>query len=269
MAARRGYATGPYGQVHFLDTGAGIPLVLCHQAPMSLRQFDSVYELLADSGIRAIGVDMPGFGASDPTDFVPGIEDYARVVPSVLDHLNISAAFILGHHTGALVATEVSLQFPKRVIGVILNGPLPLTAEERAGGLAYVEEFEKGFQHKADGSHLLTMFNNRMVYASDQTDWQLATRYIAEQLIGLGPFWYGHHAAFQYDHAKTLPLMTHPTLVLTNTGDAIYKNAKDTMEMRPDFDFAELDGGTIDIVDEKPKEWVAEVAKFVRRISDT
>lgn len=264
----RGYADGPYGQVHFLDTGEGTPLVLCHQAPMSLRQFDSVYDLLADSGIRAIGIDMPGFGASDPTNFVPGIEDYARVVPSVLDHLNMSAAFILGHHTGAMMATEVALQFEDRVIGVILNGPLPLTTEERAAGLAYVEEFEKGFVHKADGSHLLTMFNNRMVYASDQTDWQLATRYIAEQLIGLGPFWYGHHAAFQYDHSKTLPLMTHPTLVLTNTGDAIYKNAKDTMDLRPDFDFAELEGGTIDIVDEKPEEWVREVAKFVRRISD-
>lgn len=260
----RDYTDGPYGQVHFLDTGEGIPLVLLHQAPMSLRQFDSVYALLAENGLRAIGIDMPGFGLSDPTDFVPSVEDYARVVPPVLDHLDIPSAFVLGHHTGAMVATEVALQFPARVMGVILNGPLPLTEEERQQGLAYVEEFEKGLEHKPDGGHLVAMFNNRMSFATEQTDWSLASRYIAEQLIGYGPFWYGHHAAFRYDHKATLPRLKHPTLVLTNTGDAIYQNAKDTMEIRPDFAYAELEGGTIDIVDEKPKEWVKEVTDFVQ-----
>lgn len=266
---QRAYSEGPFGQVHFLDTGEGVPLVLCHQAPMSLRQFDSVYKLLAEKGIRAIGMDMPGFGTSEPTDFVPHIEDYARVVPSILDHLNIPTAFVLGHHTGAMVVTEVALQFEERVSGVILNGPLPLTGAERDSGLKYVEEFEKGLEHKADGSHLLTLFKNRMSFATAHTDWALATRYIAEQLIGLGPFWYGHHAAFQYDHAKTIAELKHPTLVLTNTGDAIYKNAEDTMKLRPDFAYAEIDGGTIDIVDEKSEEWVAAVSNFVRQVSDT
>lgn len=266
---RRGYADGPFGQVHFIDIGEGIPLVLLHQAPMSQRQFDNVYRLLGESGIRAIGIDIPGFGASDPTDFVPGIEDYARVVPSVLDHLNIATAFVLGHHTGAMVATEVALQFETRVTGVILNGPLPLTEEERQQGLAYVDESEKGLEHKADGSHLVAMFNNRMSFATENTDWTLATRYIAEQLIGYGPFWYGHHAAFQYDHAKSLALLSHPTLVLTNTGDAIYKNAKDTMKIRPDFAYAEIEGGTVDIVDEKPNEWVDEVSRFIRATPET
>lgn len=263
---KRIYTDGPYGQIHFQDTGSGTPLVLCHQAPMSSRQFESVYDLLAEHGIRAIGIDMPGFGKSDATDFVPRVEDYARVIPNVLDHLGLSSTFILGHHTGAMVATEVALQFKDRVIGVILNGPLPLTAEERESGLAYVEEHEKGYKAQADGSHFLKLFNNRMAYATEKTDWNLATRYIVEQLSGTGPFWYGHHAAFQYDHGKTIPLITHPTLVLTNTGDAIYKNALDTMALRPDFSFAEIEGGTIDIVDEEPALWVAEVAKFIRSV---
>lgn len=263
----RGYANGPYGQVHFQDTGEGTPLLLCHQAPMSLRQFDSVYDLLAEKGIRAIGFDLPGFGGSDAPDFVPTIEDYARVVPAVLDHLKIDSAFVLGHHTGAQVATEVALQFPDRVRGVILNGPLPMTADERKAGLAYVEEHEKGYTPRADGTHLLDLFRNRMVYGHAETDWRLATRYIAEQLIGRGPFWYGHHAAFQYDQAKTIPLITHPTLVLTNTGDAIYKNAQDTMTLRPDFAYAEIEGGTIDIVDEKPEEWVEAVVRFVSKVT--
>ncbi|MDX2224855.1 MAG: hypothetical protein SFV21_19025, partial [Rhodospirillaceae bacterium] len=85
---KRDYAVGPYGLVHFQDTGGdGVPLVMCHQAPQSSRQFDNVLPELAKRGLRAIAVDTPGFGMSDPTDFVPKIEDYAKAVPAVMDHL--------------------------------------------------------------------------------------------------------------------------------------------------------------------------------------
>lgn len=260
----RGYAKGPFGQVHFQDTQEGTPLVLCHQAPMSSRQFDSVYSLLHERGLRAIGVDMPGFGLSDPTDFVPRVEDYARVIPSVLDHLEISSAFVLGHHTGAMVATEVALQFESRVIALILNGPLPLSTQEREEGLAYVESTEKGFTPEPDGNRLLSLYQNRMSAANSDTKWHLSGRYIAETLIGYGPFWYGHHAAFQYDHAITLPRIEHPALILTNTGDSIYENALQARKLRPDFKFTEIEGGSWDIVDEHPVAWADAVSDFIR-----
>lgn len=260
---RRGYADGPFGQVHYQDTETGLPLVLCHQAPMSTRQFDQAYGPLAKRGIRAIGVDMPGFGMSTPTDFVPAIEDYAKVVPSVLDHLGIKQTFVLGHHTGAQMATEVALQFEDRVMGLIINGPFPVNEEERQNGLAWVESGEKNLEHKPDGSHLQEYFKMRMAFANEATDWKLATQYVCQPFMGFGPFWYGHHAAFQYDHGAAIPRITHPTLVLTNTGDQIYDKAQQVMAMRPDFSYAELEGGGIDIVDEMPAEWSEAVADFV------
>ena len=259
----RAYAPGPYGQVHFRDGGSGTPLILCHQAPMSHRQFDLVFDRLMAAGLRPIAIDMPGFGMSDPTDFVPTITDYAKVVPAVLDHLGLTQVDILGHHTGALVATEVAINYPDRVNRLILNGPLPLGDEQRAMGLDYVERVEKGFVSEPDGSHLSMFYGNRMMYANEATDWDLANRYIAEKFIGLAPFWYGHHAAFQYDHAETLPKITQPTLVLTNTGDEIYPNALQTKEIRPDFEYAEIEGGSIDIMDEKPEEWTAAVVRYL------
>ena len=264
---KRGYADGPFGQIHFCDSGQGTPLVLFHQAPMSHRQFDSVYALLHQRGIRAIGVDMPGFGLSDPTDFVPSIRDYAEIYPSLLNHLDINAAFVLGHHTGAEVVTEVSLNFPNRVVAVVLNGPAPFDDDMREQGLRYVENREKGFRPKADGSHLAEAFETRMSYANKDTNWNLATRYIAEQFIGLGPFWYGHHAAYQYDHAAGIADISHPTLILTNTGDVIYDLALKSHKLRPDFEFAELPGGGVDIVDEMPELWVAHVCRFIASVS--
>ena len=265
LHTRRGYAQGPYGQVHYHEAGPanGVPLVMLHQAPVSARQFEPVYPRLAARGIRAIGVDMPGFGMSDPTPFVPGSEDYAKAIPAVLDALGLARASILGHHTGALVATEVALQFPARIERLILNGPLPLEDAERAAWLEFCRTEEIPYHEKPDGSHMTKLFGIRYGFATDTVPPGTVTRYIAETLGGLGPFWYGHHAAFRYDHGASLPKIQHRTLILTNTGDQIYEHAKLTHRMRPDFAFTALEGGGIDVVDQLPDAWTEAVAAFL------
>jgi hypothetical protein len=49
---------------------------------------------------------------------------------------------------------------------------------------------------------------------------------------------------------------------LTNTGDDIYFAALRAKEIRPDFLFKELSGGTHDIVDEQPEAWAEIVTEF-------
>jgi pimeloyl-ACP methyl ester carboxylesterase len=263
LQTRRGYADGPYGQVHFHEAGSGAPLLMLHQAPVSARQFEAVYPRLAARGVRAIGVDMPGFGGSDPTPFVPGVEDYARAIPAVLDHLGLATADIVGHHTGALVATEVALQFPQRIRRLILNGPLPLEDAERAQWLDWVRREEIPFEAVADGSHMLKLFNVRGAMAAGTVPQGTVTRYVVETLSGLAPFWYGHHAAFLYDHAASMRRITQPTMILTNTGDQIYEHAQRARALRPDFAFVALEGGGIDVVDQLPDAWAEAVARFV------
>ncbi|MBL8645474.1 MAG: alpha/beta hydrolase [Rhodospirillaceae bacterium] len=264
----RGYANGPYGQIHYQDgANKGLPLVLIHQAPMSSRQFESVFKPFMDRGIRPIAVDCPGFGMSDVTTFVPKVEDWAKVVPPVLDHLSLKSADVLGHHTGALVATEVEQQFRARVRKLVLAGPFPMTETERQNFLNGVQRTEIDLVHKPDGSHLTAAFMTRYrMYANAGTapDAKLITRYTAERFGGLGPFWYGHHAAFLYDHNATIPRIKRPTLVITNTGDQIYENAKATIKMRPDFAYAELQGGGVDIIDQQPEAWAEAVAAFLK-----
>ena len=260
---RRGYADGPYGQVHYRDTGSGIPLVLVHQAPQSSLQFSNVYERLHERGIRAIGVDLPGFGESDPTAFVPTIEDLAAVIPAVLDELEIEQAAILGHHTGAMVATEVALQFPDRVGKLVLNGPFPMSEDRRRGLLEGMGKREVEFEFKTDGSHLRESFAIRYELYGEGADPETITRYTVDKFGGYAPFWTGHHAAFIYDHGASLSKLRHPTLILTNTGDQIYKEAQMSRELRPDFAYIELQGGGIDIVDQLPAEWSDAVSSFL------
>ena len=261
----RGYARGPFGQIHFQDARNGKPVVLIHQAPMSSRQFESVYPHFIARGYRPIGIDCPGFGMSDPMTTTPSVVDWAKVVPAVLDHLHLRRVDVIGHHTGALVATEVELQFRPRVRKLVLGGALPMSNEDRLKSLAGVEKNEVNFVYQPDGSHLQAayMTRHRMYGTTPSPDPKLITRYTVERFMGYGPFWHGHYAAFSYDHAATIPAIRRPTLVLTNTGDQIYEQSKTAKRMRPDFEFVELPGGGVDIVDQQPVAWVEAIDRFL------
>lgn len=263
---RRHYTDGPFGQIHFQDTGDGAPLVLIHQAPATSNQFDNVYAPLAERGFRAIGIDMPGFGGSDPTPGTPTVADYARIVPPVLDALGIGSAALLGHHTGALAANEAAIAFPERIHALILNGPLLVTKEDRESFLSGLHEWEKNYKPTEHAGHMVELFDIRDRLAGGTVPPERLSDYVVHALSGRGAFWYGHYAAYMYDQDVRLPLITQPTLILTNTGDMIYPHAQRAREIRPDFAFAALEGGGVDIVDQQPLAWADVVAGFLNSV---
>jgi pimeloyl-ACP methyl ester carboxylesterase len=263
VTPRRHYTDGPFGQIHFQEAGCGQPLLLLHQVPCTSGQFDNVYGHLSARGFRAVGIDLPGFGGSDPTGVTPTITDYACVVRPVLDALDIGKAAILGHHTGALVANEAAIALPGRIEAVVLNGPLLVTAEDRRDFLAGLHQRERRFAPKPHAAHMVRMFDNRDWLANGTLPPARLSEYVVQALTGRGAFWYGHHAAYMYDQAERLPLITQPTLILTNTGDIIHEHAARAHAVRRDFAYVALEGGGIDIVDQQPALWAGEVADFL------
>lgn len=263
---RRGYADGPYGQIHYrrLGAGAATPLVLLHQAGMTAAQFDPVYPLFCARGFDVIGIDMPGFGLSDAAPFVPRVEDLACCVPAVLDQLGLPVAAIAGHHTGAMVATEVALQSPGQVSAIVLHGPMPITEEERQAflvGKLQVEQVE--FVPRAGGAHFSAFAAVRERLAAGSIPVERISDYVVQALSGQAPFWHGHNAGFRYRHDDSLRRLSCPALILTNTGDQIYEHALRVRSLRPDLPFIALEGGGIDIVDQQPVAWVDAIARFL------
>jgi pimeloyl-ACP methyl ester carboxylesterase len=80
---------------------SGAPVLYFHGLPGSRSDFDrlGIPEALAGSGVRLIGVDRPGFGASD---FQPGrsYEDWPTDVATVADELGIGRFGVLGYSAG-------------------------------------------------------------------------------------------------------------------------------------------------------------------------
>jgi pimeloyl-ACP methyl ester carboxylesterase len=51
--------------------------------------------------------------------------------------------------------------------------------------------------------------------------------------------------------------------LLTNTGDMTHANAQAAHALRPDFGWAEIPGGGIDICDEAPEAWAWAIIDFL------
>ena len=260
----KGYVECKYGQIHYQSHGIGQPLVLCHQSPSSLEMFGSAYSLLANSGIQAIGVDTPGYGQSDAPDTQPSIKDYAECIAEVINHLGCKPVTILGHHTGACIAAELSVLRPDLISRVILNGPPVMTAQEKKQIMNAIKSAPRIIPIK-DGSHLKDLWEKRISFTPGWMDINAMHNGVI-QMLRAGPNdHFGFIAAFEYDLEYAIKKIKQSAMILTNTGDDIYFAALRAKELRPDFIFKALSGGTHDIVDEQTNEWVDSIVDFVKK----
>jgi pimeloyl-ACP methyl ester carboxylesterase len=258
----RGYFAGPRGQVHFRRAvSAGRPLLLLHQSPLSGTQFDAVMPLLSAAGFQPIALDMPGFGMSDVAGDGATLDDFASIVPAALDQFGVASAPLIGHHTGAVVGALASTRWPARIESLVLNGYPILDAAERA----HFATFYFGPKEpQADGSHLLTAWNNRLRSTPGWTDLRLMHRYTIEALYRGDSNWRAFPLVIGADMEALLRRVTVRTLLLTNTGEDLYASTRRAHALRPDFAYAELQGGTHDIIDEQPGPWSRAVLDFLQ-----
>ena len=237
------------------------PLVLLHQSPLSSTQFESVMPALAANGFDVVAPDMPGFGMSDAAPEAAGLELFASVIPAALGVLGCTRADIVGHHTGAVLGAVFAAAQPQAVNRLILNGfPLLSQAERDHFATFYFGPKEP----KPDGSHLLVAWENRLRSTPGWTDIALMHRYTVEALYRGGTNWKAFPLVIGADLHEVLQRLQVPTLMFTNTGEDLYDSTRRAQAMRPDFfAYAELAGGSHDIVDEQPDAWVRVVTDFL------
>lgn len=217
---------------------------------------------LAAEGFHAIALDMPGFGMSDAAPEGATLDDYVAIVPAALRMMGWSSVHLVGHHTGAVIAALQAAAQPASVRRLVLNGFPILTQAERD----HFASFYFGPKTpQEDGSHLITAWQNRLRSTPGWTDLALMHRYTVEALHRGATNWKAFPLVIGADMESTLRALTVPTLLFTNTGEDLYDSTRRTRALRPDFfAYAELAGGSHDIIDEQPQNWVREVVRFLR-----
>ena len=223
---RRDFIDGPFGQVHIRIARPETPprhspLICLHQSPKSGREFARIMPLVSSDRI-VVAIDSPGHGESDlpPSEKEATIDNYARSAWAVIDGLGYKQVDLLGHHTGAKVATEMAFQRGENVRKIIMISALVLTPEEQAdfadqfspipideAGTRFTKMWEKSIYHRGPGVSLTALADS-----------------FAENLRAGDAYEWGHQAAFAYnqyfaDRVTTLP---HDITVL-NPGDMLFE----------------------------------------------
>lgn len=106
----------------FFDAGQGEPIVFVHGLGGNLTHWQFVAPPLAGSH-RVLGLDLPGFGESLRPDTPYSYDRMAQAVLSLMDRRGVDRATVVGHSFGGAVATQLALDRPERVRGLVLVNP--------------------------------------------------------------------------------------------------------------------------------------------------
>ncbi|GAA3956401.1 alpha/beta fold hydrolase [Gordonia caeni] len=108
------------GRVHYVDEGAGRPIVFFHGSPTWSFLYRRI--MLALRGeFRCIAMDYPGFGLSErPDGYGYTIGELTTIAGELVDHLGLDGFVTMGHDWGGPIGLGVATERAERTAGVAL-----------------------------------------------------------------------------------------------------------------------------------------------------
>ena len=112
------------GKVHYIDEGAGRPLLLMHGNPDWSFLYRRMIPLLTPH-FRTIAMDYPGFGLSvHPKGYSYLPSDHAKVVAELVEHLDLEDAVLVGQDWGGPIGFDVASRMPERFTGLVAGNTM-------------------------------------------------------------------------------------------------------------------------------------------------
>lgn len=109
------------GRMHYVDEGAGPPILLCHGNPTWSFLYRHIVRRLRDR-FRCIAVDYLGFGLSErPDGYGYTIEEHARALGEFVDQLGLEDFLLMGQDWGGPIGTAVAVERADRIRGLVLG----------------------------------------------------------------------------------------------------------------------------------------------------
>lgn len=141
------YADFEGKRVAYWSAGRGAPVVLIHGSFATSAAWKRMAAKLNAGTSRAIAMDLPGWGNSDPAPLDhPALVDYeARAVDAVASHAvahqsGSGSIHLAGHSHGGTIALAVALAGRVKVLSLTLFEPLPVAILAYTGDRAVLDE---------------------------------------------------------------------------------------------------------------------------------
>jgi 3-oxoadipate enol-lactonase len=204
--------------VGYTDQGNGTPLVFIHAFPLSKAMWQPQVDALKDR-YRVVTIDLGGHGESDIVLWHDSLDDFAKQVIHLLDHLGIVQAVFVGLSMGGYTLFSIYRQYADRVKAMVLaDTRAQADSEEGKAGRHSMAElaFKDGASSIADIMlpKLLapSTIKQRPAVAEEvrQMILQTPTAGIVVDLVAM---------AARPDSTALLPTITCPTLVIVGEDD--------------------------------------------------
>lgn len=109
------------GRVHYIDEGAGPPILLLHGNPTWSFLYRGIVIRLRKR-FRCIAPDYPGFGLSEhPDDYDYTPAEHASVVGELVRHLDLAGMTVMGQDWGGPIGLRVALDEVARLRALVMG----------------------------------------------------------------------------------------------------------------------------------------------------
>lgn len=245
----RGYAGAAGAQIHYRAMGHGAlgerapderaPVFLLHASPLSSAFMVGQMQALAAAGHRAIALDTPGYGQSDPLPAAPkSLDDYARAFLAGIDALGIERFGLYGTATGAQLALALARHAPTRVVRLALDNCALFTDAQVAD---WEPRYFPDLAPQTDGSHMpkiweiasrqfksFPWFSNAPEHQLDRPPAPLAVvQSMANHFLIANPAWdVAYRLAFHAENARSFIGLTVPTTLIDWEGSIVRREVQ-------------------------------------------
>ncbi|MFC1929850.1 alpha/beta fold hydrolase [Chloroflexota bacterium] len=259
---KRAYIDIPEGQIHYQIEGRGEYLLLLHQGMFSSEEFTKIMPILGRY-YQVIARDMLGYGKSDPNPPDYRIEDYARADLNFLNALGITRTSIVGVRTGAKIAVEIAVAYPKVVNKLVLCAMRPYSPEEREVRRKSLTYSSVGIEK--DGSHFTSRLWRKVKEAAPQATPEVWNKVVIAAAMASGGAFHGARASFIYDLEKRLPLVKSPALLISKSENTLQSQLQMVSSSLPQCRVSTIEEASGFVALEKPQEFAEVILDFLKK----
>ena len=121
-------------ELHYEDTGAGFPLIFCHEFAGDMRSWEPQVRHFARR-YRIVTFNYRGYPPSSVPEHESayGHDQLVDDLRALMNHLGISRAHVAGLATGGNLALNFAIAHPQLVAGLVVAGAGAGTTDREAG----------------------------------------------------------------------------------------------------------------------------------------
>ena len=246
-------------ELYYEEHGSGTPILFHHGFTGSHDGFVPIAERLRDR-FRCILMDSRGAGDSERPDGGYTIEQYAKDVVGMLDHLGLDQVAYVGHSMGGGIGFQLGLEHADRFTHIMLV--TPISADGYAPDPV---QSERARQLRTDGARD-TLIRERMagIAREELADEAEVTEAVDRSLsTSDGHYDDGMVAMATLRVGDRLDEMTTPTLMITAAADFLLEANLRDFQRLPNASLHVFNRVAHGVQTEVPDEFAALVADFV------